>query len=95
VLLFYAQWAMASLELRRDVLASDEFKRRFGGRFGLAEFDATDESAAGTKAVLERFDVQTVPTLIIVDRQGSEVRRFTQFVEMAALAPALEEAEAR
>ncbi len=95
VLLFYAEWAIASLQLRRDVLASDEFKKRFGGRFGLAEFDATDESAAGTKAVLKQFDVQALPTLIIVDRKGAEVRRVTEFVEMAALAPALEEAVAR
>ncbi len=89
VVVFYAEWALASVKLRREVLGAAEFNTRFGSRFALVEIDATDDSAED-KAQLNRFGVETLPTLLVLDRQGKEVRRFSEFVDLAVLAPVLE-----
>ncbi len=76
------------------MLRSPAFNTRFGHRFGLVEVDATDESVQA-KAQLKRFGVESVPTLLVLDRQGAEVRRFSEFVDLSVLAPVLEDAAKR
>jgi hypothetical protein len=49
-----------------------------------------ERDSAEDKAQLNRFGVEMVPTLLVLDRQAKELRRLAEYVDLALLAPVLE-----
>ncbi len=72
-------WGM---KLKHEILSSPEFVALATGRFVCVEIDfpehkAVDEHLASERAALkERWKVQEIPRLILIDAEGKEIARF-------------------
>jgi len=87
---FTASWCAACKEL--DALTfSHAAVSKEAGRFLAVKVDATNDEDQGVQTTLERLAVRGLPTVILFDSKGVEVRRFTTFVTatefLAALRP--------
>jgi thiol:disulfide interchange protein len=95
VLFFHAEWSVADKMLEDDAFTA--YAVRDAMRDAVAiQVDMTDDEAPEAMRASQRFGVQGVPTIIVLDgftggphgRTGRELLRFSSFVEPAALAAA-------
>ena len=89
---FYAEWCGACHELAAKTFSTEEF-HELSKQFLLVKFDATEDNEQ-IRAVLKKYDVKGLPTVIFINRNG-DVRKdltFTQFLTMDELRPKLQEA---
>lgn len=89
---FYAEWCGACHELAEKTFSTEEF-HELSKQFLLVKFDATEDNEQ-IRAVLKKYDVKGLPTVVFINRNG-DVRKdltFTQFLTMDELRPKLQEA---
>jgi thiol:disulfide interchange protein DsbD len=87
---FTAAWCAACKELDKLTFTNEDVQRE-AGRFVAAKLDATDDEAPGVEATLSKFSVVGLPTVLLFDSHGNEVKRFTDFVSAKQLRSALEQ----
>ncbi|MCH2110015.1 MAG: thioredoxin family protein, partial [Polyangiaceae bacterium] len=75
-----ASWCVACKELDKVTFA-DEAVNREAGRFFSLKIDATDDSDPEVEKVMGALSVVGLPTVVLFDSEGNEVKRFTEFVE--------------
>ncbi|MFO0554016.1 MAG: thioredoxin family protein [Polyangiaceae bacterium] len=89
MLVFTAQWNGASELFERGTLGDSAVKEA-ARRFVAARADYTEETDAQTE-VLARYNVVSVPTVILFDSDGEEALRLSRYVKpaefLAAIAP--------
>jgi thiol:disulfide interchange protein DsbD len=89
---FTASWCAACKELEKSTFADDAVRKEVD-RFVAARVDASDDEAPGLADVMAEFRVMGLPTVVLFDSTGQEVRRFTDFVEAPRFVEALREAQ--
>ncbi|MFO0607430.1 MAG: thioredoxin family protein, partial [Polyangiales bacterium] len=80
---FGASWCVACEELLHKTF-SEASVRREAGRFVAVKVDAS-EPTPEIDALQARYQVRGLPTVILVDSQGREVTRVTEFVPAARM----------
>lgn len=89
---FFAEWCGACHELAAKTFSTEEF-HELSKQFLLVKFDATEDNEQ-IRAVLKKYDVKGLPTVVFINRNG-DVRKdltFTQFLTMDELRPKMQEA---
>jgi thioredoxin:protein disulfide reductase len=84
---FGADWCLPCLEMERSTFVDPEVTR-VAQSFTTLQADVT-ESTPANDALLERFQVVGVPTLIVYDSTGREVERVVGYVDGARLSAML------
>lgn len=77
---FFAEWCVACKEIRERTFASPDVQRE-GARFVALKLDVTDDAAPATTAMMEKYKVIGLPTVLVFDSTGKEVARLTAFVD--------------
>jgi thiol:disulfide interchange protein DsbD len=77
---FTATWCGACKELDKLTFADPAVSRE-AGRFVAVKVDATDDEDPVVAQTMESLKVVGLPTVLLFDSQGKEVRRFTDFVD--------------
>lgn len=85
---FGAEWCTACKELEHKTFP-DPLVRTEAARFVAIRVDATDDEAPDTKRLTEKYKIVGLPTVILLDKDGSEVTRFNEFVTADRFAAAL------
>jgi thiol:disulfide interchange protein DsbD len=73
-----ADWCIPCHEMERTTFADPEVRRQ-AARFAMLKADITRENDE-TSALVEQYQVKGVPTVIFVDRSGTEVHRLVGYV---------------
>jgi thiol:disulfide interchange protein DsbD len=76
---FVAEWCIPCHEMERTTFADADVRRQ-AGRFAMLKADITREND-DTSALVERYQVKGVPTVIFVDSGGAEVQRLVGYVD--------------
>lgn len=76
---FTAAWCGACKELDKHTFADPRVAAE-AARFVAVKVDATHDDDPEVARVLARFAVRGLPTVLLFDAKGKEVRRFTDFV---------------
>lgn len=90
---FGADWCLPCVEMERSTFVDPEVTRA-AQSFTTLQADVT-ESTPANDALLERFQVVGVPTLIVYDSTGREVERVVGFVDGSRLSAMLARARER
>jgi thiol:disulfide interchange protein DsbD len=85
---FGAEWCAACKELTKYTFA-DERVREEGTRFVALQIDATDDEDPRIEAVKGKYKVVGLPTVVLFDSEGNEVKRFNEFVEAPVMLEAM------
>ncbi len=85
---FGAEWCTACKELDERTWPSPNVRAE-AARFVAVKIDATDEDDPETKRLTKKFGVVGLPTVILLDSQGKEKVRFTEFVAADKMTAAL------
>ena len=85
---FTAAWCGACKELDKITFA-DPVVSREAGRFVAVKVDATDDEDPVVASTMQSLKVVGLPTVVLFDSQGNEVKRFTDFVGAEPFASAL------
>jgi thiol:disulfide interchange protein DsbD len=85
---FGAEWCAACKELTKFTFA-DERVRDEGQRFVALQIDATDDEDARIEALKGKYRVVGLPTVVLLDGSGHEVKRFNEFVEADVMLEAM------
>jgi thiol:disulfide interchange protein DsbD len=85
---FGAEWCAACKELTKYTFA-DERVREEGARFVALQVDATDDEDPRIEAVKGKYKVVGLPTVVLFDAEGNEVKRFNEFVEAPVMLEAM------
>lgn len=90
---FYADWCIPCHELDRFTF-SDGRVQAAAASFELLRVDMTNPESEGAQKLIEKFDIQGVPTLLFLDRQGKEAAdlRVSGFIEAETLLSILKDA---
>lgn len=92
ILVFGADWAMASKELDRN-FADAAVLRVLDAEFVAARIDMTDDQAPATKSHAREFAIESLPTVLVFDQAGREVARQTSLVDVSGLLALLSRAK--
>lgn len=76
---FTAAWCGACKELDKLTFADPEVSKE-AGRFMAVKVDATNDEDPAVVKTMEDLNVVGLPTVLLIDSKGKEVRRFTDFV---------------
>ena len=87
---FTAEWCAACKELARVTFVHPDVRPELD-RFVMLKVDSTNDDDPAVIALSERYKVQGLPTVILIDSTGAEKRRFTEFVEPPRFLSALRE----
>ncbi len=87
---FTAEWCAACKELARITFVHPDVRPELD-RFVMLKVDSTNDDDPAVIALSERYKVQGLPTVILIDSTGEEKRRFTEFVEPGRFLSALRE----
>ncbi len=87
---FYAEWSEPSRRLDDEVLSDVEARAAIMARFVPLRIDVTEESATGREQ-LARFQVNTLPALVMLDPLGSEVDRVEEVITVEAFVDRIRE----
>lgn len=87
VLDFSADWCIPCREMERTTYVDPEVVRE-ARRFRMIKVDLTEDTPA-TADLVARFSVQGVPTVLLISREGAEVRRLVGYVGPADFLAAL------
>jgi thiol:disulfide interchange protein DsbD len=85
---FTATWCGACKELDRLTFSSSAVKSE-AQRFLTVKIDATHDDDPAVSRSLELLSVKGLPTVVLIDSTGHEVKRFTDFVPEGAFVEAL------
>ena len=77
---FTATWCGACQELAKHTFA-DPRVRAEASRFIAVKVDATHDDDPAVEAVMKRYKVKGLPTVVLLDAQGNEKKRFIDFVK--------------
>jgi thioredoxin:protein disulfide reductase len=86
---FTAAWCGACKELDR-VTFSEPAVMNEAERFVAVKVDATDDEDPDVVRAMKELGVKGLPTVVLIDAQGREAKRFTDFVDAGAMRAALE-----
>lgn len=89
---FTASWCGACKELEAKTF-SDEKVSFEAGRFVAVKIDATDDEDPVVEQLMSNLSVVGLPTVILFDSKGNEVKRFTDFVRADQFLSALRRVE--
>jgi thiol:disulfide interchange protein DsbD len=89
---FTAAWCAACKELDKLTFAHPEVSRE-AGRFLAVKVDATDDEDPVVAKTMSDLKVVGLPTVLLFDSKGKEVKRFTDFVEADRFLAALRNVE--
>ncbi|MCE2982434.1 MAG: thioredoxin family protein [Parachlamydia sp.] len=78
VLFTGTNWCPACMKLEKEVLKKPEFAGAVGSRFIFLKAEFPDSSAESVQAspyysLLERYNIETFPTLVIIDAKGQRL----------------------
>ncbi len=76
---FTAAWCGACKELDKKTFSEPRVGQELG-RFVAVKVDATNDDDPKVEALLQRFKVLGLPTVLLFDSEGKEAQRFTDFV---------------
>lgn len=85
---FGAEWCAACKELTSFTFA-DPKVREEGQRFVALQIDATDDDDARIEALKGKYRVVGLPTVVLIDTAGNEVKRFNEFVDAEVMLEAM------
>ena len=85
---FGAAWCIACKEIETKTFP-DERVQQAAGRFVSVKVDMTNDDDPEVEKASDKFEIVGLPTLILFNSQGDEVKRFTDFVEPEQLAQAM------
>lgn len=85
---FTAAWCGACKELDKLTFSAPEVQAE-AGRFIAVKIDATSDEDPAVVAAMTTLAVRGLPTVVLLDSQGKEVRRFTDFVAKGPFLEAL------
>lgn len=85
---FGATWCGACKELEHDTWPKEEVRAE-AKRFINVTIDATDDEDEKVKALMTKYKVKGLPTVVLLDSKGVEQARFTEFVPAGKMAAAL------
>lgn len=85
---FTATWCGACKELDKITFADPEVSKE-AGRFLAVKVDATDDEDPVVAQTMQELNVVGLPTVLLFDSKGQEVRRFTDFVDAEQFLSAL------
>jgi thiol:disulfide interchange protein DsbD len=85
---FTANWCMACKELDRETFSQHDVRNE-AGRFLAVKVDASVDDDPDVVATMTALSVKGLPTVILFDSQGREVRRFTDFITADVMLEAL------
>jgi thiol:disulfide interchange protein DsbD len=77
---FTAAWCGACKQLDRETFSSPSVQPELA-RFVKVKIDATNDDDPKVEAVMQRYAVVGLPTVLIFDSSGREAVRYTDFVE--------------
>lgn len=86
---FTADWCGSCKRLARETFEEDKVRAELD-RFVLLKLDATDDEDPKVIDANKRYNVVGLPTLILFDSEGKEVKRFTDFVPPNDFLPAVQ-----
>jgi thioredoxin:protein disulfide reductase len=89
---FTASWCTACKELDRETFSQAEVRSE-AGRFVAVKVDASVDDDPEVVASMKELAVKGLPTVLLFDRQGREVHRFTDFVKADVFLPALRDVQ--
>lgn len=81
---FGADWCIPCREINKTVFGNDEVRRELAERFVAGHVDCTDDDD-DTQAAQARWRATTLPTVIVLDAQGREVRRWHETMPVAEM----------
>jgi hypothetical protein len=81
---FFAEWSDDCRQLEDDTLLSPEVRGAIRQGYVPLRIDVTEETRAG-RELLERYRVDQLPAIILLDAQGHELDRINEFVTQEAL----------
>jgi thiol:disulfide interchange protein DsbD len=87
-LYFTADWCMPCKEMER-VTFTDKRVAHELERFVSIRIDCTDSDSPPAAAALKRWNVLAMPTVVILDAAGKELRRISQYLSADELVPIL------
>lgn len=76
---FTATWCGACQEMAKDTFADPRVMTK-AGNFVAVKIDATNDDDPAVTAVMEKYKVKGLPTVLLIDSTGTERKRFTEFV---------------
>lgn len=79
ILVFHADWCIPCKELDKMTFSTPEVRKAFDD-FSIFQIDLTGTAGKVADKARRRFDVQGVPTIIIIDDNGNEADRITGFI---------------
>lgn len=85
---FTARWCTACKELDRATFSAPAVQVE-AGRFLAVKVDATVDDDPEVAATMRELSVKGLPTVVLLDREGREVQRFTDFVNAETFLQAL------
>ena len=77
---FGAEWCAACKELEHETFP-DKTVREEAQRYVALRIDATDDENEQVNKLKDKYDVKGLPTVIMMDKDGKEITRFTEFVK--------------
>lgn len=72
---FGADWCPPCQEMKKHVFTNPRVASLIAHRFIPVRVDLTDNQAPGVIALAQRFHINPIPALIVVDAQGREIAR--------------------
>ncbi len=76
---FTADWCGACKEMAKETFGDPRVLQK-AGHFVAVKIDATNDEDPKVVAVMEKYKVKGLPTVLIIDSEGKERRRFTEKV---------------
>jgi thioredoxin:protein disulfide reductase len=76
---FTAEWCGACKEMAKETFAEPRVMSK-AGNFVAVKIDATNDEDPAVQAVMAKYNVKGLPTVLLIDSSGKERKRFTEFV---------------
>lgn len=73
---FFADWCIPCKQIEKKLFAEPAIVEK-SRRFASLKADLTDDGSEQVKSIRKKYKVLGVPTIIIIDTQGKEYKRFT------------------
>ena len=89
LLVFSAAWDPVSTQMGKETFRNTDVQSQIDARFIAVRVDITDDNAPGVQKALLSYAVVGLPTLILLDASGKEVKRLTELTDAAGLLESL------
>jgi thiol:disulfide interchange protein DsbD len=85
---FYADWCLPCKEMDVKTFSDDKVRDALG-KFTLVKVNLTQDDDPAVVEVKNRYGAMTLPTVVLLDKQGNVAKKFDHLVEPAELLPVL------